>query len=365
MLSRIVTSRTYGLLMVAAIFASIALFVYDQLAQVPMVHGPNISVLQIVEYSIVALFVADYLIRIKISDKVSKYLFSFAGIVDFAASIPALIGILVGVNVDSSSARVLRLLSLSRVFKSFNTGSILGGVTARVLPYALMALGLKSLLLVIEAQDWWVLGTQLTFVLGVVGFSLAILMGAKLSAVNGRLFAIEDTICHLVGGMRDMNCTGETASYLKAWGANLEKFLKLPYSSRKQTANHLRQQTTNLEAQLEEAGITGPNTAGFHRDAAFLIHRATSRTPVAYDRFLRLITITYCVSIMIVIQGVAGIVSTFLSVLVLGGMYFLIEDIDDPLSHSDESFIDARIDALQFWNEERTNQSSCAAASEK
>jgi len=39
-----------------------------------------------------------------------------------------------------------------------------------------------------------------------------------------------------------------------------------------------------------------------------------------------------------------------LMVYVLGGMFFLIEDMDDPLSYEDDSFIDVRLDALEFFN---------------
>ena len=50
-------------------------------------------------------------------------------------------------------------------------------------------------------------------------------------------------------------------------------------------------------------------------------------------------------------DGIVGLVSSILLVYVLSGIYFLIADMDKPLDFSDDSFIDVRIDALEFFNE--------------
>jgi hypothetical protein len=55
------------------------------------------------------------------------------------------------------------------------------------------------------------------------------------------------------------------------------------------------------------------------------------------------------------VPGVPGLLASLLTVFILGGMYYLIEDMDDPLSFEEGSFIDARIDALTYWNRKRAD----------
>ena len=112
--------------------------------------------------------------------------------------------------------------------------------------------------------------------------------------------------------------------------------------------------TDELEAELERLGIGGPNTSGFHRDAAFLIHRATATTPAAYNQFLKYVSVLYVVILIASIPGVVGFISVILSSFVIGGIYLLVADLDDPLSYSEGSFIDARLDALKYWNEQQS-----------
>lgn len=340
------TNKYYNFFTIILIFLSIFIVTNDSLKFISL--DVNISLK--LEWFIAIFFILDYLARILSNKNRLKYIFSFNGIVDFLSSVPFFIGVLVGISTSSSWTRILRLVSISRTLKSFQSQSMFGGIFGRVFPYALAALGLKLLILNIEASNWWLIGKDFNIVLGVVGFSLAVLMGAKLSTVNGRLYAIEDSICRVVGAMRDMWFNNSTQDELISWSMKLETFLKASYSERMSSANELRTETDNLELNLEEAGINGPNTAGFHRDVAFLIHRATVKTPQAYNNFLISITYIYIFALILAIPGGIGVVASFLSTIVLGGVYFLVEDLDDPLDCSEESFINARIDAIEYWN---------------
>lgn len=302
------------------------------------------------DFSISLLFLLDFLLRIVFSDNKKGYLFSINGCIDFFASIPFFFFFFIGIPIDSAWARLFRLLSLFRALKGYRLTINSNGIVGKILPYALLALGLKILILVLESFEWWTVGTQFNMVLGVVGFSLAVLMGSKLTTVNSRLFTLEDTICRIVGSMRDMWSIKDARADIIKWSIALENFLKAEFHDRLTQANKLRSLTDELEEVFEEHNIGGPNSAGFHRDAAFLIHRATIKTPKAYDNFLKTITIVYIVTLIIGIQGGMGIIAAFLSTIVLGGVYFLIEDLDDPLGNNDQSFIDARLDALEYWN---------------
>ena len=346
-MKKILNNKFYNLLTICLIFISIITITNNNLK---FYNLENSKLSNTLEWFIAIFFLTDYILRI-ISSKLSlKYILSFNGLVDFLASVPYFLGLLAGVTTNSNWARVLRLVSISRTFKTIHSQSIFGGIFARVFPYALAALGIKLLILNLEILDWWVIGSEFNIVLGVVGFSLAVLMGAKLSMVNGRLYDIEDAICRVVGSIRDMWFNKTIQSELLSWSVKLESFLKADYLDRLSNANDLRTNTDLLEQYLESANINGPNTAGFHRDVSFLIHRATVKTPKAYNNFLISITIIYVVALIIGIPGGMGVVASFLSTIVLGGVYFLVEDLDDPLGFNSESFIDARLDALEYWN---------------
>ena len=75
-----------------------------------------------------------------------------------------------------------------------------------------------------------------------------------------------------------------------------------------------------------------------------------AKTPAVYDGFLRIIVTLYIIVLIFIVPGIGGLILTVLMVYVLGGMYFLIEDMDDPLSYEKESFINVRLDALEFFN---------------
>lgn len=305
------------------------------------------------EYSILAIFTAEYLIRAIFTYRTSSYLFSFDGIIDGLSVIPSLLAIAIGQPHSLIWLRTLRLVRLTRILKVKTYGSWLGGISGRVIPYVALALGLKSIVLIAEQESWWELSKEFNIVIGVIGFSLAVLLGSKLSTVNSRIYAIEDAVCRLVGSMRDMWSVVHVQKPLKNWSREFEAFIKLPRTEKLLRAHSIRDLTDQLEESMEDSGVGGPNSAGFHRDAAFLIHRATAKTPAAYDRFLKYVISSYCITLIIAIPGLLGILATILTVYVLGGVYFLIDDMDDPLSYEKESFIDARLDSLEYWNESR------------
>ena len=289
-MKHILDNNYYNLFTILLIFISIFVVTVDSLN---LCESENNKLFSILEWFVAIFFLLDYALRIITSKFSLRYILSFHGLVDFLASVPFFLGVFVGVTINSNWARVMRLVSISRTLKTFRTHSLFGGIFGRVFPYALAALGVKLLILNLEVLDWWVIGSEFNIVLGVVGFSLAVLMGAKLSTVNGRLYDIEDAICRVVGSMRDMWFNANIQSELLSWSVKLESFLKAGYAERLCRANDLRMDTDTLEKHLESSQINGPNTAGFHRDVAFLIHRATVKTPKAYNNFLISITIIY------------------------------------------------------------------------
>jgi len=79
---------------------------------------PNLSermryLLHLAQLTTIAIFTAEYLLRVVVADKPSKYMFSFFGIVDFLAIAPFYLAS----GMDLRAVRALRLLRLIRILK--------------------------------------------------------------------------------------------------------------------------------------------------------------------------------------------------------------------------------------------------------
>ena len=80
---------------------------------VPDIDWEIQKILDITEYIIVIIFTIEYLLRILVSDKKLKYIFSFYGLIDLFAILP----FYVARGIDLRSIRIFRILRLFRVFK--------------------------------------------------------------------------------------------------------------------------------------------------------------------------------------------------------------------------------------------------------
>ncbi len=70
------------------------------------------------EYLVVAVFSAEYLLRLKLSDKPLRYIFSFFGIIDLLAILPSILGLSNLTFLKAARAvRIIRLLRMLRLAK--------------------------------------------------------------------------------------------------------------------------------------------------------------------------------------------------------------------------------------------------------
>jgi len=80
---------------------------------IPDISKSLAEVLRISEIIIVIIFTIEYLLRIIVSDKKLKFIFSFYGLIDLFAILPFYLS----TGIDLRSIRALRLIRLFRVFK--------------------------------------------------------------------------------------------------------------------------------------------------------------------------------------------------------------------------------------------------------
>ena len=224
---------------------------------------------------------------------------------------------------------------------------MLNAIIRKLLPYMLFAIGFKCLVWVFENTDWWPQIENPGIILGVVGFGIAVLLGAKLSVVNTRLYSIEDKVCLIVGSLRIMKNINGLGPKVHNWSSDFESTLRDP---EKTGIVNLREKTDNLVRDCVDAGHDSSNLSGFSRDVSFVLHRATAEIPIAYENFLSMMTTIYTITIALVITGIAGFIGIFIVVLVLVGSAILIEDMDHPLDYGKLSMIRVNLEPLTHFN---------------
>ncbi|HDZ06987.1 hypothetical protein LCGC14_0051790 [marine sediment metagenome] len=103
-------SRIFAYFIQILIFVSILSFSFET---VPDLEPATRKILRIIEIFSVIIFTIEYVLRIYVSDKKSKFIFSFFGIIDFLAILPFYLSL----GVDLRSLRALRFLRLFRILK--------------------------------------------------------------------------------------------------------------------------------------------------------------------------------------------------------------------------------------------------------
>lgn len=305
-------------------------------------------IFDLINYVVLFVFTMDLVLRIVFTQNKIKYFTSFYGIIDILSVVPELLSLFIFPNI--SSPTWLRVFKIFRILKVIKIFKFVDGITGKLIPFIAMAIAYKGVIIMFEQELWWPNTKDLSIVIAVVGFSLSVLLGTKLNVVNNRIYQIEDAVCRIVGSLRDMQYNINIQKELIQWSLLLEKTLKYNKENKEKVVNDMRLATDRFEMSLENAGIGGPNTANFHRDVAYLLHRTLAKTPINYEKFLKTIVFIYVSIVILVVPGITGLFSSSLLVIVLGGMYFLIEDMDSPLSYESDSFIDVKLDALELYN---------------
>jgi voltage-gated potassium channel len=103
--------RIFDICLIVLILVSILLVILDSISPI---HEKYFFELRAAELSITVIFIIEYILRIYVVRKPSKYIFSFYGIVDFLAILP---GIIVFIFTASQSLVVIRSIRLLRVFR--------------------------------------------------------------------------------------------------------------------------------------------------------------------------------------------------------------------------------------------------------
>ena len=116
--------RIFDLMIQVLIVISLIDFTLETIPGLPPALEEALTVM---EFIVVVVFSAEYLLRLVLAEKWYRFAFSFEGIVDLLAVLPFYLAI----GVDLRTLRVLRLFRLLRLFKILRYGRTLrriGGV---------------------------------------------------------------------------------------------------------------------------------------------------------------------------------------------------------------------------------------------
>jgi voltage-gated potassium channel len=102
--------RRFDLIIQSLIILSLLSFSFETL---PKLDSDTKEILRIFEVISVSIFSIEYLLRVFLTKKPFKYIFSFFGIIDLVAILPFYLAS----GIDLRSIRVFRLFRLFRIFK--------------------------------------------------------------------------------------------------------------------------------------------------------------------------------------------------------------------------------------------------------
>lgn len=303
-----------------------------------------IAIFSSLDKFIILFFSIDLLLRIYAAEKKSKYLLSINGFIDILSVVPEWIAIYLGSGGNSVWLRILRLFRVGKLVSVKKGSGLLSGFTGIVAVMSVGIISVKVLVLIIESYGWLPEFDNISLVLGLVSFSLAMLLGTKLSVVNGRLNDLEDSLTSIVAGIKVFWFTNkDSRPHLKRWVIAFHKLLKNPDA---EAVSNMRKETNLLYESIGDEGIN-PNLVKFSRDVAFVTNTSITEVNPFYEKFLKEVIIVFTVVVVGAVPGVTGLVASLILSYIFFGMFFLIEDMDHPLDYSDESLITVNLDPLE------------------
>ena len=107
--------RVFDLFIQSLIIVSLACF---SIETIPDLSEDTLLTLHIIEIAIVLIFTVEYLLRLFVTDRRLRFIFSFYGIIDLVAILP----FYVASGIDLRSIRIFRLFRLLRTLKIFRYG---------------------------------------------------------------------------------------------------------------------------------------------------------------------------------------------------------------------------------------------------
>lgn len=296
------------------------------------------SLISLFDTIIFYFFTIDLLLRIVSAKSHTKYLFSQNGFIDVLSVIPEWIGILMGLGINTKWVRILRLFRISKILISRQGGKLINGFTGVILSITVGIISIKVLILIFERESWFPVFDNISLILGLVSFSLAMLLGTKLSIVNNRLHSLEQTVAKVGVALRLLLInTDKHTEKLTNWIYDFQNVIKNPTDEKVLQMEHKTDEL--FKAFCPPGAPLDSNLLNFSRDVEFILSTATTEVSPAYEKFLKEVTIVFTVVVLVAVPGITGLVASLVLSYIFFGMFYLIEDMDHPLDYKEGSLI--------------------------
>lgn len=303
-----------------------------------------------IEWAFTIFFTVEIGLRIFAKPRPRDYALSPFGIIDILAVAPTWLSLVFPGLPNLNWLRALRLIRLLRiveVLRRTQIGTARGwGLLLQLAPFMAYAFILKTIIVVLEGAGIWPEIPGLNLVISVIGFAIGVLLSTRLGTVQSRMYDFEVSIANLAATIRIIRNNVPDPELLKRFTRSLERYSQA--------------QCDYEEAQtaLERVAEAGPGSVGppiwvnFNQNAQFAVERLGVAATSEYTRILRNVVVIYIVAVLLVIPGLTGLLSAALVVYVLGGMFMLVMNMEQPYSCDQESLINADLEPLFRLNRE-------------
>jgi hypothetical protein len=326
--------------------------------------------LDILNHVILVVFTIEYILRLIVSPKKSKFLVKPMNVVDFVAIFPNYVELLLPFFIDTTELRVLRLIRLLRfaralrAIKLFKFGKLFKKVfrfqetiLEAIFPIMVLFVIIKGAIWALEKYNLWLPNQDLGNLFAIIGFALGIILAQKVSVSYDKFVNVEEALIRLYGNLRTLMLiinsqkTHLGSKVTKDWVQNFLKLLEDPKANN--FSIHLANDqlyTTIKKLEDQPADITNMY-ATIVQDAAFCLSKKIRITPKAYDTLLHQVTMLYLGLTAIFIPGLTGIISVITATYILYGMYHLTQDLDSIVG-GEFNLINIDLSELQFLAKE-------------
>lgn len=346
-------------ILIGIIIASSSMLAFWELVIPQALDGYHEQVMHF-ERVVLAIFTAEFLIRILCTPSLKKFSTDKFNWIDFMAIAPFYM------NIESAMIlRVLRILRLAKLWKTFASAHLFemiklkGGILEKVTPFVLLLLFFKYLVITLEYAGVWIKEVDLNILFTIIGFSLGIILSKKIGISYGKFRELEDSFSRLHGKMSAVvfymnkmkKGTGTEAAV--EW---IRNFLSIYNGEAEGSVRKVVQNNDDLYDKLAKIGNTeliphhrmAAIADGLFSESVFILSWKSNYTPQAFDRLLLQIIVMYLLMVIAFIPGLAGVISTLVASYLLYGMYYVTREMDFATGEEQEKLI--RLEPMRLQN---------------
>jgi hypothetical protein len=335
----------------AFIFLSVALVALETF--LPDLYYANLATFEIINAIILAAFTVEFIFRLFSAKHALKFATRPINIVDFLAVFPNYIELLLPLALNTTSARVirllrpLRLLRVLRAFKIFRykdalsatfhyQGSILQAITPVIFLFAAIKGGVWAL----EDGGRWLSDPNLGVLFTIIGFALGIVLSQKIATTHAKYLQVEEASARLYSSLQTLSTMlnngkvrfGYGTRRCAQWTREYLKVLEKPDADNASLTKENQRLFSDIIAVKNVHEYAIEVFQNIQEDANFTLGKKVRVTPKAYDNLLHQATLLYLALLVAFIPGLSGMLSIVVTTYILYGMYYLTQDLDSIFS---------------------------------